>query len=331
LVFLIIMSAGCIQQETASNTVVDQLGREVGLPSDVESVVSLWPEATRTLYALGVKNKIVGLDSDSIKCPILTRAFPEISAIPNMGSAIKGTLSMEKLAQVNPDIIFMRTDDSDLADTIQTSLGIPVVCVRMHPPPEQQVSFDMITIIGSCVGEDQRAAEVKTYLEGKLSDVSSVTAHMPDSDKPSVYQAFAFDLLKTIGYFDVLELAGGRNVAQGSKNAWYAVSLEDIIVWNPDIIILHGFGKFKPDDLYDDPNWQSISAVKNRKVYRLTLGWCGWDPAGFVINVMCNAKVFHPDEIEFDVEKESNEIFKKLYGSNKLYSKLKLDYQLSDV
>jgi len=327
---LAILLAGYVEQKEFGIKIVDQAGREVEI-GKVERIVSLWPEATRVLFALGIGDRIVGLDSYSKTCPILIRAFPEIRNVTDVGSPLRGTLSIEKLAQLKPDIIFMRTDDPELADKLQESLGVPVVCVRMHPPPERKVSFDMITIIGKCVGKEKRAEEIKNYLERKLSEITSVTSKIPDSERPKVYQAFAFDLLKTIGYFDVIELAGGKNVAEsGSKEQpWYTVSLEDLLRWNPDIIILHGFGRFMPEDVLNDPNWQQIKAVKEGKVYRLTLGWAGWDPAGFVINVMQNAKAFHPDRFTFDIEEESNDIFKFVYGVDSLYTKLKDDYKLS--
>ena len=99
---------------------------------------------------------------------------------------------------------------------------------------------------------------------------------------------------------------------------------------NPDIIILHGFGKWKPEDLYNDPNWQPIKAVKERRVYKLTLGWAGWDLAGTVIQTMQCAKVFHPDKFkDLNVEAEANEVFRFVYGVDGLYSRLKRDYGLS--
>ena len=82
--------------------------------------------------------------------PILTRAFPEkIDAIPDVGSAVRGTLSLEKLAELKPDIVFVRTEDRELADKIQQTLGIPVVCVRMDKFSPPQTSFDIITILRS--------------------------------------------------------------------------------------------------------------------------------------------------------------------------------------
>ena len=322
---------GCTKSQKAGAKITDQLGREVQVPAKVDRVVSLWPEATRVLYALGVGDKLVGLDGDSKTCPILTRAFPEIGNVADVGNPVRGTLSIERLAQVKPDIVFVRTDDREVADKIQESLGVPVVATRMHPPLQGRFSYEMISIIGRCVGKEERASKIKEYLKQKLSTVVSVTSKLPEQQRPSVYQAFAHDLLKTIGYFDVIDLAGGKNVAEGSKEAWYTVTLEKVLQWDPDVIILHGFGKFEPRDVLSNPQWQPIRAVKEGKVYKLTLGWTGWDPGGFVINVMANAKAFHPDKFNFNLENEANEIFKELYGVNELYTKLKRDYNLSEV
>ncbi|MDI3502786.1 MAG: iron complex transport system substrate-binding protein, partial [Archaeoglobi archaeon] len=101
--------------------------------------------------------------------------------------------------------------------------------------------------------------------------------------------------------------------------------------WNPDVIILHAFGSANPEDLMNDPKWQPVKAVKEGKVYKLLIGWVGWYPECFVINIMAYAKVLHPDKFDYDVEKEANEILKFFYGVDGLYTKLKEDFNLSEV
>jgi iron complex transport system substrate-binding protein len=334
---LVIVAASCTfwfftlknPQEKVGVKVVDQLGREVYVEK-AERIVSLWPEATRVLFALGVGDKVVGLDSSSRTCPILTRAFPQIVNITDVGS-VGGTFDIEKIAKLRPDIIFMRTDDRELAESIQTKLNVPVICVRFNPPGKRDWSYDIISIIGAAIGKKERAYQLRAYLEGKLSKITKITSAIPDSEKPKVYQAFAYDLLKTQAWSSEIIYGGGINVAYDpQKPIWYSVSLEQVISWNPDIIILHGFGKFKPEDLYNNPDWQSIRAVREGRVYKLTIGWTGWDLAGTVIQTMQCAKVFYPDKFkDLDVEAEANEIFKVVYGVEGLYSRLKRDYGLS--
>lgn len=326
------LSAECSNGGKSSKQVTDQAGRTVDLPGKIKTIVSLWPEATRVIYALGAQDMLVGVDTDSKTCPILSMAFSHVKGLVDLGSPMKGTLSIESLAGMNPDIVFMRTEDTELADKIQHSLGIPVICVRLHPKLSNEYSFDLFSIIGKCIGKDKKGRELQDYLEQQMSRITSITLRIPDSEKPKVYQAFGQDLLKTIGSIDVLDLAGGKNVAKdgGGRAVWYSVNLEDILHWDPDIVILHGFGKFTPKDINSYQGWKWIKAVKKGKVFKLTLGWTGWDPAGLVINVIQNAKVFHPDRFsKLNVEEEANVIFNKIYKVRGLYSKLKKKYGLS--
>ena len=317
-------------QEEVGVKIVDQLGREVYVKK-AERIVSLWPESTRVLFALGVGGRVVGVDSASRICPILTRAFPQIVNVTDVGS-VGGTFDLEEIARLKPDVIFMRTDDRELADSVQTKLNVPVICVRFNPPGKRDWSFDIISIIGTAVGRKERADQLRAYLEGKLSEITKITSTIPDAEKPKVYQAIATDLLKTMAWPNEIIYGGGINVAYDPQRPapWYSVSLEQIIKWNPDIIILHGFGKWTPEDLYNDPYWQPIKAVKEHRVYKLTIGWVGWDLGGTVIQTMQCAKIFHPDKFkDLNVEAEADEIFKFVYGVDGLYSRLKQDYGLS--
>jgi len=233
---LAIVAASCIlwlsmpkiPQENVGVKIVDQLGREVYVEK-AERIVSLWPEATRVLFALGVGDKVVGLDSSSRTCPILTRAFPQIVNITDVGN-VGGTFDVEKIAKLKPDVIFMRTDDRDLAESIQTKLNVPVICVRFNPPGKRDWSYDIITVIGTAVGRRERANQLRAYLEGKFSEITKITLAISDSEKPKVYQAFAYDLLKTLAWSSEIIYEGGVNVAYAPQQPiWYSVSLDQVI------------------------------------------------------------------------------------------------------
>lgn len=336
LLFVTFTIFGCVQHKEAQHNeakikIVDQAGRVVEV-GKVERIVSLWPEATRVLFALGVENKIVGLDSDSKKDPILTIAFPDkLKEIPDVGSAVRGTLSLEKLAKLKPDLVFVRTEDRELADKIQQTLGIPVVCVRMDKFNPPQTSFDIITIIGKCVGKEERARKIRSYLEHWVNYVKSVTSRIPYAERPKVYAASPYDLNSVIALATSVEIAGGRTLSVYCKSWACHVSFEQIASWNPDVILLHAYGKFTSEDLKKDPDWQKIKAVEEGKIYRILFGYVGKDPGLFVVNVLTEAKILHPDKFNYNVEKVANEIFKTLYGVNGLYTKLKEDFKLSEI
>jgi len=339
LLSLMIIAASCVvgvyltylhSSQPSGIEITDQLGRKVYVKK-AERIVSLWPEATRVLFALGAGDKIVGLDSSSRICPFLTKAFPQIRNVADVGN-VMGTLSLEKIAELNPDVVFMYTDNPELAENIQTTLNVPVVCVRFNPPSTKDWSYDIISIIGSVIGRQEKASKLRAYLEQKLSEVTSVTSALPDSKKPKVYVTMSYDPLITLTWSSEVDYAGGINVAKNinATRPWMKVSLEQVIAWSPDIIIIPGIcipGRkgIAPEDLLNNPDWQAINAVKNGKVYKVTwLGFFGFDPAGTVISTFQRAKLFHPNLFKnLDVEREGNEIFKVVYGVDGLYTKLK--------
>ncbi len=332
LLLVALVIAGCAQKPVSNNkiTIVDQAGRTVEIPKKVNRIVSLWPEATRVLFALGVQNKIVGLDSDSKKDPILNAAFSaELKNIPDVGSPVRGTLSLEKLAKLKPDLIFVRTEDKDLANKIQQMLGVPVVCVRMDKFNPPRTSFDIITVIGKCVGREKRAEELVKYFESKIDFVKSKVSKIPENKRPKVYVASPFNLNSEVALATSVKIAGGRSLSIYCRSWVCTVSFEQIAKWNPDVILLHAFGKYSLKTLRNNPEWSKIKAVEEGRVYRILFGYVGKDPGLFVINVLTEAKVFYPNIFHYNLDKIANDIFKEEYGVSGMYTKLKNEFKLS--
>ena len=74
-----------------------------------------------------------------------------------------------------------------------------------------------------------------------------------------------------------IRVAGGQNVAAEIQAA-NAVTIEQVLTWNPQMILLGNFDTAVPSDIYDDPRWQGVDAVRNRRVYKVPLGGYRWDP-----------------------------------------------------
>lgn len=79
----------------------------------------------------------------------------------------------------------------------------------------------------------------------------------------------------------MITMTGGENAAKDTKGSWTKVSMEEIMTWDPDIIILSNFDSITPDDIYQDKlegqNWSNIKAVKTHRVYKAPMGIYRWD------------------------------------------------------
>jgi iron complex transport system substrate-binding protein len=112
--------------------------------------------------------------------------------------------------------------------------------------------------------------------------IEAAMSGLPETQRPRVaYFNRAAQTLRVSGkrtnndYY--IDLAGGRNVAADSPPQT-TVTIEQILTWNPQVILLGNFDAAMPADLYGDPRWQGVDAVKSRRVYKVPLGGYRWDP-----------------------------------------------------
>ncbi len=85
----------------------------------------------------------------------------------------------------------------------------------------------------------------------------------------------------------LIDLAGGRNVASGAgSGSSLGVTREQVLGWDPEVLILGNFEPTTPADVYADPKWASLSAVKNKRVYKAPIGGFSWDPPCNESNLM---------------------------------------------
>ena len=312
-------------------TLIEQFNRIVTINKPVERVVTLLPEGTRVMVALGAADKLVGVDKYSSTRSfgdIYPTVFPELKELPIVG--VYNEPNIEFIVSLRPDLIFggWVTSPED-SDNIQEKTGTPVVGIYTFKNMEGM--FTEINLVGTVLGKEKEAEELISYCNNKIDKVTEVTSEIPNSEKPTVYLGFWKTITKTPVIYDPVDLAGGINVAGNLPGTFYAgtaveVSIEQIIAWNPDIILIHHPTKIwgpPIDEVLSDPRLQTINAVKNRKVFH-TLGmWQGWDHPRVFTETVYMAKLFHPEEFEdLDVEKEGNEIFERFYHIDGLWTEL---------
>ena len=315
-------------------TLIDMADRVVTVPRPIERVVPAGLlDGVRTLIQLGAADKIVGISNYAKNYALkpsdywspIRDAAPELKDLPDVGGYTNPNI--EIIASLKPDVVFEYAPIPDVADAIQEKTGIPVVCIS-----SSQFDFDMHRIVGTVMGKEERAEELISYANEKTDEVTEVTSEIPEDEMPKVYCVSGCGgrsaITQTWGRYDPINIAGGINVAEecvvGSGSS--IVSKEQIIAWNPDIILIHGVSPphaISIADVLADPDLQTVNAVKNRDV-NYTKGYMiGWDPATGLTECFYMAKLFHPYEFkDLDEEGEGNEILEKFYGVEGLYTEM---------
>ncbi|MDI9394425.1 MAG: ABC transporter substrate-binding protein [Euryarchaeota archaeon] len=337
LAFLFVFfNSGSNTQEIEKVNVTDCMGRNVAVPEEVDRVVSLNADATRILVSLGSGDKIVGVDSYSLKCPILKQAYPQLQNITDVGSDISGTLSMETLASLKPDVIFVGGSSKELAEKIQNELGIPCVCSYFYV---KKVSDFLCAyeVIGNVMGQQERSQHIQGYIQSKIEGITNLSKDIPEEERPKVIMvgaALGNDPFKVATVSSAIDWAGGVNLGADTYKGGgpsKTVSIEQIAQWDPDMILVNGLSLIDITVIQNDPNWMQLRAVKEGKVYRIYQGMVGYDPAIFMVQPLNLAKIMHPDKYTFDFNTEADQVFEEIYGVRGLHSIFKAEFGISEV
>lgn len=93
--------------------------------------------------------------------------------------------------------------------------------------------------------------------------------------------------------------------------------MEKVLVWNPDILVID-FGTAQ--DVYNDPKWKSVTAVKNKMVFRQPIGIFIWDrptAESAVLHPLWLAKISYPDRFaDIDMVHEIKKFYSEIMSFN---------------
>ena len=251
----------------------DQLGRAVTLEQTPQRIVSGYYISSSALIALGLEDKLVGIEAKANKRPIYSLSAPALIDLPNVGTAKE--FDLEGCIALNPDLVILPAKLKNAAETLE-QLGIPVLLV--NPESGEQLE-QMIALLGQATGTQERAEELLDFIAGQRENLETLLA---EAEKPRVYLAGNSALLSTAGanmyQSDMMVLAGGENVAaELSDTYWAEISYEQLLAWNPEYIVLASDASYTVEEVLADPNLADCTAVKNGNVLQLPGDAEAWD------------------------------------------------------
>lgn len=296
-------------------TVTDQAGREVTIEKEPSSIVSGYYISSSLLIALGLKDKVVGIEAKADKRPIYKLAAPELTELPNVGTAKE--FNLETCAALSPDLVILPMKLKDAAQSL-TDLGITVLLVN---PESQDLMTEMINTIATATNTNSEAAKLLAYID---SQKNMLTSALSGVEPESVYLAGNSSFLSTAGpsmyQSSIIELAGGKNAADSITDSYRAeISYEQLLAWDPSYIIIASDAEYTVDDVMNDPNLAECTAVKNSHVYAIPGDVEALDspvPAGILASVWL-AGILHPDQVSADTyTTEMTNYYETFYGIN---------------
>ena len=314
-------------QETAeTREITDMAGRKVTVPAaeNIESVFSAGPVAAIFLYMVA-PDKLLGwnYELNDVEKSIILDKYQDL---PNFGMG--DAVNYEAVIATNPTIAINSGKINDAmvsdCDALSESLGIPVVAVDN----ELNNSAEAFRFMGELLGVEDHAEELAQYAEQVFTDINALS-DIPEEKKVSVYFGNGEDSLETAPrgsqHAQILDAINAVNVADlelgdGSR---VQISAEQLLAWDPDVIVVNGepkadkSGSSAAEDILSNPDYASLKAVQDQKVYGTPNAPFSWvdRPAGpnRLIGMRWFSALIYPEYIKCDINEEIHKFFDLFY------------------
>lgn len=274
-------------------TIVDALGRDIWVKARPQKVISLAPSLTQTIFALGAFDRLVGRTRFCLWPP-------EAQKVKSIGGL--AVPEIESMVVLAPDLVLATTLTSiEVVQQIE-ALGMPIATFKQEGI---KGTFSDMQVIGRLIGVASKANVEIQALEKIRRDLLEKVSVIDKRPRTLLLYGMKGLYSAKVGTFpsDMIELAGGDNVVKTTVSDWPQLSMESIIEWNPEVILvtLHINGKEaklidnKIANWEEDIRWKTISAVMNHRVYFLDDTLMSIPGPMMVKTAETMAKVLHPE------------------------------------
>lgn len=312
------LSAALIAPRAASaETVTDAAGRTVPVPAKVSRVFPAGPPAAILLYTLAPE-MLIGWPRANRpeECAYM---LPEICTRPEVGriTGRGNTANLETVLALKPDLIL------DVGSTSATFVSL-ADRVQEHSIPYALLDGRFAGIansyrsLGALIGRAEDAEKLARYTEDTLKTVTGRIEPISVSERPKVYYArgprgLATGLGGSINV-ETIELIR-RNVAGETQGGLANVSIEQILVWNPDVIVT--IDQEFAATVRSDPSWASVKAVRDNRVHlspKMPFGWVDFPPSvNRLIGLRWLAKILYPERFPEDLRALTQDFYSRFY------------------
>ncbi len=274
-------------------TVVDTIGRDILIKERPKQIISLAPSLTQTVFALGAEDRLVGRTRFCLWPP-------EAVAIKSIGGP--AVPEIESIMALKPDLILATTlTPIEVVRQIE-AFGLPIAIFKQEGV---EGTFSDMQVIGRLTGTAAQADAAIQKLEKRRRDLSEKVDAI--GLRPRTLLLYGVDGLYSakVGTFpsDMIELAGGDNVVKTTASDWPQLSMESIIEWNPEVILVTLRISGEENKLVDnviagwkeDTRWTTVSAVINQRIYILDDTLMSVPGPLMIETAETIAKVIHPE------------------------------------
>jgi len=300
-------------------TVSDAAGRPIAIPNTVARVFPAGPPAAIVLYTVA-PDLLLGWPRANRpeECAFM---LPDICTRPEVGriTGRGNTANLEAVLALKPDLILDVGSTSatfvSLAERVQEQTGIPYALL------DGRFAATVATLrkVGELTHHETKADALAAYAEQGLATIKARVDAIPPAQRPRVYYARGPRGLETgLGgsiNVETIEFLGARNVAAERQGGLAIVSIEQVLVWNPEIIVT--IDQDFAANVTSDPQWAAVAAVRAGRVHlspKLPFGWVDFPPSvNRLIGLWWLAKILYPAHFPEDMQALTRDFYARFY------------------
>jgi iron complex transport system substrate-binding protein len=302
-----------------AQTVTDAAGRPVRIPEKVTRVFPAGPPAAILLYTLA-PDLLLGWPRANRpeECEFM---LPDICARPEVGriTGRGNTANLEVVLALKPDLILDVGSTSptfvSLASRVQEQTGIPYALLDGR----FDAAAETYRKLGELTHRRQAAEALAGYAAETMTTVRKRVDAISQDKRPRVYYARGPRGLDTgLGgsiNVETIEFLGARNVAAERQGGLAMVSVEQVLLWNPDVIIT--IDRDFAANVKSDPVWAAVNAVKAGRVYlspKMPFGWVDFPPSvNRLVGLWWLGKILYPEQFPEDLRPITREFYRRFY------------------
>lgn len=316
---MLVFSLIPVSAESATRTFTDSLGREVTLPTHIERIAVTGSIGKITVFAIA-PDMMVGLPEpwDAIEKTFIDEKYHDMHTLGQLYGG-KGGLNLEELLMADPQVVIDIGDAKDgIAkdmDDMMQQTGLPWV----HIEAQIDSLDETYTLLGELLGREEEGKRLADYCKSTYDSLVSMMEHVEKANVLYILGDKGLNVLAANSYHSTIIDLMANNLAVVdnplSKGTGNEVDMEQILLWNPDVIL------FAPDSIHDtvhtDALWQSLSAIQTGSYYKVPLGpfnWMGMPPATQrLLGMMWLGSLLYPEAATYDLYEAVSEYYQLFY------------------
>jgi iron complex transport system substrate-binding protein len=269
---------------SAVHEIVDDVGRRVSVAQEVERVVSLAPNLTEIVYAVGAGETLVGVTS---YCD-----YPaEAKSVAKVGDTLHP--SIERIIALRPQVVLVST--SSQLETFASQLDSRIA-VFVTDPRDLEGVFRSIQQVGLVLNRQSQAGQLVEQLRARTASVEkALKARRPTR----VFYQLSDEPLYTAGrdafVTDLIRRAGGASITATLPGAWPKYSAESALAGRPDAIILPTGGATGTGNSVVTEALKRSPAAINGKVFKINADHLSRPGPRAVDGLEEMARLLHPE------------------------------------